>query len=144
MEIALRKVYPAASPIERLHVLLHDAAEAYMGDMSRPLKYREDMTGFRVMEEMVTHTIYDKLEIPYPTDKEEELVKEFDDRMLRTEAEALMTRLKDWRDVIKLQPLPVPVKPWTERRVKTSFLQAYNDAMTDYRADQLNDNDNSN
>jgi len=139
MEKALRKTLPSASPLERLHVLLHDAAEAYIGDMARPLKYRDDMTGYRKLEKIVTDTIYSKLDVPLPTKEETQLVKEFDDRMLRTEAEALMTRLKDWRSVVVLEPLPVPVKSWTERRVNQSFLQAYNDAMTDYRSDQLKD-----
>jgi hypothetical protein len=139
MEKALRKLYPAASPIERLHVILHDAAEAYIGDMARPLKYLPDMIGFRRMETLVTAAIYKKLDVPQPTPEQAALVKEYDDRMLRTEAEALMTRLKDWRSVILLDPLPVPVKPWTESRTKTAFLQSYNDAMTDYRSDLLKD-----
>lgn len=139
MEKALRKVYPAASPLERLHVLLHDASEAYMGDMCRPLKYMPDMSGFRRMEKIVQEAIYTALDLPLPTEAQEALIKEYDDRMLRTEAEALMTRLKDWRSVVILDPLPVPVKPWTENRVKTSFLQAYNDALTDYRSDLIKD-----
>jgi len=142
MEKALRKEHPAASPLERVHLLLHDASEAYTGDMCRPLKYKPGMEEFRRVEDVVQKTIYDKLELPYPTDEEMRVVKEYDDRMLRTEAEALMCRLRDWRKVITLEPLDVPVKPWTEKRVYTSFLQAYQDAVTDYRSDQIKEHDN--
>ena len=94
----------------------------------------------RELEGVVIDAIYKKLDIPEPTAEQAALVKEYDDRMLRTEAEALMTRLEDWGSIIKLKVLPVPVKSWTEKHVYTAFLQAYNDAFVDYEADTLEEN----
>lgn len=133
MERALRKLDQQASPLSRLHLLLHDASEAYMGDLCRPLKYMPAMEGFRILESKVQQAIYDRLNIPAPDDVQKKLVKEYDDRMLRTEAEALMTRLQDWRNLILLDPLPVQVMPWTERKVLAAFLSAYNSALVAYR-----------
>lgn len=40
-----------------LHGLLHDAAEAYLGDMPRPLKHSATMAGFRVADERADRAI---------------------------------------------------------------------------------------
>ena len=136
MERALLRERPNASALLRLHVLLHDAAEAYTGDMNRPLKYRKGMEEFRVIEDMVQSTIYKQLDIPQPTPEEYEIVKEYDDRMLRTEAEALMCRVEDWRDVIQLRPLPVAVEPWIEFETTNAFTSSYLNALKDYRSEQ--------
>lgn len=136
MEKALRKERPECTPLERLHLIIHDASEAYMGDMCRPLKYKEGMEEFRRIEDIVQNTILDKLDIPYPTVEEMKLVKEYDDRMLKTEAMALMCRLRDWKKVFEMETLPVRVKPWKEKKAHRSFLRVYQEAMTDYRLAQ--------
>ena len=133
MEQALLKLRPESTPLDRLHILLHDASEAYMGDMCRPLKYLPGMKAFRDLEAVVTEVIYKRLGVPTPTAEEEKLVKEFDDRMLRTEAEALMTRIEDWRSVIALEPLPVQVLDWGEEYTRERFLEAYAYAENEYK-----------
>ncbi len=42
----------------RLRALLHDASEAWLGDVSHFLKHSEFMRGYRVLEEQVQHTVY--------------------------------------------------------------------------------------
>jgi hypothetical protein len=139
MEIALRKTYPA-TPLERLHILLHDASEAYTGDMCRPLKYTKGLEGFRIIEKIIQATIYEKLDLPQPTTQDNELVHEYDNRMLRTEAENLMVRIEEWRSLIAFSPLPVRVRRWSERKVRRCFLSAYVSALKDYNKElQKND-----
>lgn len=54
------------APTFQLQALLHDAAEAYIGDMVRPLK--SFMPEFREFEMEVLTVIYDREELAYPND----------------------------------------------------------------------------
>lgn len=53
-------------PVVRLAGLLHDAAEAYLGDMIRPLKHGPLGEGYLVIEAEVERKIADKFCLPYP------------------------------------------------------------------------------
>ena len=132
MELGLLATRPESTPLERLHILLHDAAEAFIGDMCSPIKYREDMTSFRQLETLVQSTIYNKLEIPEPTEADIKLVKEYDMRMLITEAEVLMKRTDYWKTIHRAERLPVHIQHWSETKTKTAFMQSYNKAKTNY------------
>lgn len=46
--------------------LLHDAAEAYLGDMIRPLKMGELGSGYLAVEEKVEAVIADRFGLPFP------------------------------------------------------------------------------
>lgn len=54
-----------ASPSELLAGLLHDAAEAYIGDMVRPLKHRDEMQLYRELDDRVTAVILEAFGLPY-------------------------------------------------------------------------------
>lgn len=60
--------------------LMHDAAEAYVGDVARPIK--ELIPGFSEMEDVVLSVIGKKYGLKFPIPRE---VWEADDRMLMTE-----------------------------------------------------------
>ncbi|MBQ1413064.1 MAG: hypothetical protein IIY93_07740 [Clostridia bacterium] len=64
----------------RLLCLLHDAAEAYMGDMTRPLK--RQLPYYRECEARLIGDILAALDIDPPDEEEAALVKEIDDAML--------------------------------------------------------------
>lgn len=53
-------------PVIQLTGLLHDASEAYLGDMVRPLKYSKAMKPFRDAEERLERVIASKFDLPYP------------------------------------------------------------------------------
>lgn len=80
------------SPLLRLHALLHDAAEAYVGDLSRPMKevLRLGRCNFKTIEWKVQRAIYEKLGLPPPNGHEEEVVERADMVALATERRALM------------------------------------------------------
>jgi uncharacterized protein len=78
-------------PVEAKRVaLLHDASEAYLGDVIKPLK---NMIGkeYEIIEERFTNTIFDRFEIK-PTEYSHLYydVKEADKKMLEIEHEALI------------------------------------------------------
>jgi hypothetical protein len=75
----------AATNTIALAALLHDAAEAYLVDLPRPVK--RSMPEYHRAEARVERAIAERFDIPYPMPA---LVKEVDERMLATEAGALM------------------------------------------------------
>ena len=64
----------------RLACLLHDASEAYLSDITRPVKAQ--FPQYLKFEENLQNTIWDFAGISKLTDEEEEQVKEIDDAML--------------------------------------------------------------
>jgi uncharacterized protein len=102
--------------------LLHDAAEAYMGDIIRPLK-NENLHSF---EEKILNKIFNALHIPF---KEylvvKKIIKEADDRMLWTEKLQLMSESKrDWG--WSAEPYFLTINPWGWHKSQTLFLRKYN------------------
>lgn len=96
----------AVRPENALWALLHDAAEAYVGDMVRPLK--RQMPNFRVLEDTVLHAIAFRFDLPWPMPAE---VIEADNRILRSERIELMpSEHQWWTDA--LEPLPVVICGW--------------------------------
>jgi hypothetical protein len=98
----------AVPPEDALWALLHDATEAYVGDMVRPLKrsmpdYRraED----RVMVAVAAHFGLNSATMPAA-------VKDADNRILLTERDALMPNTRYSWSQDGLEPLPVKVEGW--------------------------------
>ena len=78
----------------RIHGLLHDAAEAYVGDVVTPVKRR--LYGFAGMEDRVLRAIYAHLQVPCPGETERGLVHQADLLALREEAWALLPSQGRW------------------------------------------------
>lgn len=70
-----------------LEALLHDAAEAYINDLSRPLKHHPNIQGYVDTEHAIEKVIAERFRIVYPMSPE---VKDVDNRMVCTEARQLM------------------------------------------------------
>lgn len=70
--------------------LLHDAAEAYLVDMPRPLKHSPEMAQYVALENVVQSTIYEKFGLE-PTEPKQ--VKRADNDMLTLEMAYLMPEL---------------------------------------------------
>ena len=75
----------------RLAALLHDAAEAYTGDMTRPLKLHNP--DFCRMQERIEATIWKAFDVDL-TPTMEAIIKVADNAVLRAEAETLGRRLQ--------------------------------------------------
>lgn len=108
-----------ASPEYRLAALLHDAAEAYLADIPRPLK--PYLSGYHEIERRLEECIAEKFDLPHPWPEE---VKELDSRILADEAERLMgAPPADWH--LPLLKLGVRFPFWKPMDAELEFLREF-------------------
>lgn len=84
--------------------LLHDAAEAYVNDLSRPLKHQPELAMYRSIEKRIMGAIAERFELG----PEAEEVAQADDELLWTECRDLMSPMHpDWASTARkiLAPL---------------------------------------
>jgi uncharacterized protein len=80
-------------PENALCGLLHDASEAYLSDIARPVKYTKQMEGYREIEAVLEKAICEKFGTPYPMTKD---VKYADDMCLLAEGFQLFKPIPNW------------------------------------------------
>lgn len=103
--------------------LMHDAAEAYIGDVARPVKYSKGVgTAYKKVEDRLMRVIADKFEFSYP---KPDYVEWADKVLLRTEQRDLMPASDVW--VMEGEVLPKKIVPWSPKRAKEQFLDRYMD-----------------
>jgi len=130
------------TPDEIRWALLHDASEAYVGDVVWPLKQSEHMRGYKIIEANVMRAICERFKLG---GTEPAIVKHADLVLLATEKRDLMRerdgvgrqvdaleknaaleRLGPWAcDAVK--PLPEPIYPWLPYLSKHRFLLLFNE-----------------
>lgn len=102
--------------------LLHDASEAYLGDVTRPLKLQ--LTDYRIIEEQVQDAIYEKFDC-WPVASDRHWIKEADNAILAAEARWLMpSRGEGWG----LEGIEVPeiiIDGMYPAEAKEAFLNAW-------------------
>lgn len=100
-----------------LQGLLHDAAEAYMGDVPRPIKH--NIPAFGEQEDKVLRVIWDKFGLE--GQEMHEQIHAMDNRVLHWEAHELLVE-HEWAD----NPYPnMPLSPWKPHDAEDMFLIAY-------------------
>jgi len=105
-----------------LYGLLHDAAEAVMGDVSSPLK--SVLPACKSLEYRVHATMMDAFGLPWPIPDE---VKHADLVALATEKRDLMSPSDIEWDILKgIEPRPHKIRPWTPAEAKTRFRWKWN------------------
>ena len=105
--------------------LLHDAAEAYLQDVARPLK--EDAyfgQAYRGAETRAERVIAEVFGLIYPHPPE---IKVADTQMLAAERRDLMPRNEDstWEVTQDVFPPFTRVVPWTPERSRNAFMKRY-------------------
>ena len=101
--------------------LLHDAAEAFIGDMAKPLKML--LPDYKAVEERVEAVVLPRFGLPC---KLPACVKEADMILLRTEQRDLMGADKHlWTPTLGLQPLDRKIRPWVPEQACRAFLTRY-------------------
>lgn len=108
-----------APPGLELQALMHDAQEAYIGDMPTPLK--KLLPGYQMIEFKLEDVIRKKFDLPAEFDPR---VKEIDTRMLATEAAAFGFKL--WVSIQDVEPYPaLPIAQWSWHLAKCKFLDRF-------------------
>jgi uncharacterized protein len=106
----------------KLAALLHDASEAYICDMSRPVKHDPAMATYRDAEKRLMAVIEKKFNVNCDVPA----VHDVDTRLLFTERRDLMPASPDWGgrwgSVI---PFPSVIVPWTPEDAKQRFLDRF-------------------
>lgn len=87
----------------QLACLLHDASEAYISDIIRPIKHR--LPGYLEIESMIMDRIWEKYGLSDLTDEEQAQWKQIDDDILAYELKTLMIGEED-REVPHLSSVP--------------------------------------
>lgn len=110
-----------------LHGLLHDAAEAYVGDVVRPLKAH--MPEYRQVEARVFDAIRERCGLVQLNVVDWSTIKLADNAMLLAERRDLMPPTdRDWAE--DEQPIEVPssrIWPWLPHEAEKKFLQRWCD-----------------
>ncbi|MGE0493236.1 MAG: phosphohydrolase [Vulcanimicrobiota bacterium] len=101
-----------------LEGLLHDAAEAYIGDMVRPAKVA--MPDFQRIEKLIEEALAQAFGLRYPWPVE---VKKADDRLLATERRDLLTVQRPW--TFRAEPLETRIDPYPSGLAKVLFISRY-------------------
>ncbi len=108
-----------------LHGLLHDAEEAYTGDMIRPIKHglREDTSAFDEMADRITQAIWAAFNLSRPTQREWNWIKDADNIALSTERRDLVRETShEWSVTRSHPPAGGRIVPMERDAAKTSFL----------------------
>lgn len=105
--------------------LLHDASEAYLVDLPRPLKLDPTFGAFyREAETRAQDAIAEAFGLGWP---EPLAVKVMDVRLLATERRDLMPPGGDWAVLDGVKPLHYRMTPWSADTARTMFLHSAED-----------------
>ena len=113
----------AVAPEHALWALLHDAAEAYVGDMVRPLK--RSMPDYRDAEDAVLMSIALRFGLPWDVKNPHRFpaeVADADNRILRNERGALLTPTGHYWPTDDLEPLPIQIVGWQPEFAEVCYL----------------------
>lgn len=112
------------SPENKLYGLLHDAAEAYLPDIPRPVKYSVEVIAnqIREIEHNIMRVILNKYGLK---DEIPDEVREVDSRMCLTEGNMLMKDTSEWDLRWKHKPYDMILYCMGPRTAKNTFLSNF-------------------
>lgn len=110
-------------PQYAFEALMHDAAEAFIGDVTRPLK--QLLPEFKRIEARVEQAIFERFGVPTPISKE---VKQADLRVLAAEQMQLMPpETSRWIFSDRVEPAPVVIRRLDPVDAREAFLARYHE-----------------
>lgn len=99
-----------------LHALFHDAAEAFIVDMPKPLK--EMLPDYKALERRFEAVLFPALGLPIDMPPE---IKKADRVMLATEQRHLMKNNDDWKWTGSVEPLDIRLRCFTPNYAYVEF-----------------------
>ena len=106
-----------------LWALLHDAAEAYLGDLPHPVKHNSELGRiYRDAEDALQAAILQRFDLP-PTPPP--VVAGIDRAVLAAERRALMVPAWDWPELAGVAAAEVTIDPWSPEQAVREFLERY-------------------
>lgn len=106
------------APENALAGLLHDSSEAFLGDVSSPLK--QLVPEYKIIETKVEQAIFSKFGVPFPMHTD---IKRADLIMLASEMKSLMPKTSKLPQGVI--PLKAEIKPWQPAKARRKFLDRF-------------------
>jgi uncharacterized protein len=111
-----------ASPDELMAALLHDASEAYLGDLPHPLKHRSELgAAFRVAEKRLEAVIAERFALPDAAAR----IKPIDRALLAAERRTFSEVTWHWPELDGAEELEIEIEPWSPARAQEEFTRRY-------------------
>ncbi len=111
-----------ATPEDNFWALMHDATEAYLPDVARPVK--RAIAGFIEIEDRLMEVIAGVFGLPMPMPAS---IKNIDLILLATERRDLLTEPPyHWKSTENVQPIQRTIDALSPERAKAAFLQRFN------------------
>jgi uncharacterized protein len=107
--------------------LMHDATEAYLGDMPHPVKHRSPLgAAFRAAEGHLEQAIRNRFRIKPDVPE----IKRVDRALLATERRAFSAENWDWPELDGVEPLDLELTAWSPDDAARAFTQRYAELNT--------------
>lgn len=109
--------------------LMHDASEAYLVDIPKPIKIQPFMQGYRDAERKLEEVLAKRFNMRYPLC---EVIKKADVIALAMEARDLMGDPKDWESLYTVDCLPWTVETMPPLAARDVFLARFATLLEDH------------
>jgi hypothetical protein len=102
--------------------LMHDATEAYLGDMPHPLKHRSALGAeFKAAEDHLEQVILERFSIKADVPE----IKRADRALLATERRAFSAETWHWPELEGVEPLDLELTAWPPDEAARAFAERY-------------------
>ena len=107
---------------DALAALMHDAPEAYLGDLPHPIKYRSQLgAAFREAEKPLERVIRRRFSITGSP----AAIKRIDRALLATERRAFSTETWHWPELSGVEPLDLELHAWSPDEAADAFVRRF-------------------
>lgn len=107
---------------DALAALMHDAAEAYLGDLPHPIKHRSQLgAAFIEAEQPLERVIRGRFSIADPS----AAVKRIDRALLATERRVFSAERWHWPELSGVVPLDLELQAWSPNEAAEAFLRRF-------------------
>lgn len=104
-----------------LEALMHDASEAYLSDVIRPIKAH--LTNYKQLEDCLQRVIAERFALQWPMPSD---VKQLDERIIADERDqAMLPAPQPWSQWTPVPPLGVTLRFWSPDKAEFEFLAAF-------------------